>query len=87
MPLLSTFYGILIYMNRKKEHNPPHIHAEYAGDEASFDFDGEIIAGKFPPKQSKIVAAWIAIHKDELEAMWKLAMVGEKLDRIAPLSL
>ena len=87
MPILSTFYGILIYMNRKKEHNPPHIHAEYGEFEASFNFDGETIAGKFPLKQTKIVAAWIAIHKDELEAMWKLAMAGEKIDRIAPLSL
>ncbi|MBO4424281.1 MAG: DUF4160 domain-containing protein, partial [Spirochaetales bacterium] len=28
MPTISAFYGIIIFMNvRKKEHNPPHIHA------------------------------------------------------------
>ena len=87
MPLLSTFYGILVYMNRKKEHNPPHVHVGYGEFEALFDFYGEIIAGTFPPKQTKIVVAWIAIHKDELEAMWKIAMACEKLGKIAPLSL
>jgi hypothetical protein len=30
MPVISRFYGIVIKMYfRKKEHNPPHVHALY----------------------------------------------------------
>lgn len=38
MPLISSFYGILIYMYwlDTKRHHSPHIHAEYAGSEAVF---------------------------------------------------
>ena len=87
MPVISTFYGILIYMYRKNEHNPPHIHAEYGEYTAAFDFEGEIIEGNFPPKKAKIVTAWIIIHREELDAMWKLATMGEILGKIAPLAL
>ncbi|MBR1656884.1 MAG: DUF4160 domain-containing protein [Synergistaceae bacterium] len=33
MPEISRFYGIRIYMYYD-EHNPPHFHAKYDGDEA-----------------------------------------------------
>ena len=37
MPTISTFYGIIIMMYlRDKEHNPPHIHAFYGDEVASF---------------------------------------------------
>lgn len=32
-----------------------------------------------------MVQAWIEIHKDELYAVWDLALSGEQLLRIAPL--
>jgi len=38
-----------------------------------------------PPKQLKMVQAWIEIHKDELFADWELAVAGEQPFRIAPL--
>ena len=53
MPVLSKFYGISIKMYFKQsEHNPPHIHAIYGEYEASFDFNANILQGKFPIKQS-----------------------------------
>jgi len=33
MPELSRFYGIVIKMYYN-DHNPPHFHVEYSGDEA-----------------------------------------------------
>jgi hypothetical protein len=44
-----------------------------------------MLAGKFPPKQTKILQAWIEIHKDDLLIDWKLAIEGKELFRIEPL--
>jgi hypothetical protein len=44
MPIISTFYGIVIRMFYQ-EHGPPHFHAEHQGDQATFSFDGAPIAG------------------------------------------
>ena len=39
-----------------KEHEPPHIHAFYQDDGASFSIlDGTIIKGKFPTNGKKLV--------------------------------
>ena len=87
MPTLSMFYGILIKMNWKDsgQHNLPHFHAFYGEYEASFDFNGEILAGEFPSRQSALIKAWALLHKDELDADWKLALEGEQIFRINPL--
>ncbi len=87
MPVLSSFYGIIVRMYKESgtKHNMPHIHAEYSGDEVVVDFDGTIIEGKIHPGKFKLLAAWIEIHKDELEANWKLLSNGEQFFRIEPL--
>ncbi len=73
MPIISQFYGILIYLYREldAQHKTPHIHALYGEYEMSIAFDGEIIVGDFPKKQRKLVEAWVALHEDELKAAWK----------------
>lgn len=72
MPLISSFYGILIYMFKELQnpHNKPHIHAVFAGEKLSIDFNGDILAGSLPRKQQKLVEAWVALHEDELNAAW-----------------
>ncbi len=41
-----------------KEHNPPHIHAIYQGDEAVLNIsDGKVTQGEIPRKQTKLVQA------------------------------
>lgn len=87
MPTLSMFFGIVIRMYfAPKEHNPPHIHAIFQGDEAVFRVaDGEKLNGEFPAKQIKLVQAWIEIHREELMANWELCQNGEKPFRIDPL--
>ena len=85
MPILSMFFGIIIRMHNNDEHNPPHFHAEYQGYEASFNMQGEIIKGRIPKKQEKLIAAWVELHKEELLANWKLAIDKQTLYRIDPL--
>ena len=67
------------------EHNPPHFHASYQGNQATFDMDGNILDGDFPDRQKKLVAAWAVLHKDELLANWELAREDQSLFRIDPL--
>lgn len=71
MPFITTFYGIIITMYYN-DHNPPHFHARYGEHKALFNFNGEVIEGNFPKKQSKLVDAWIEIHREELTANWEL---------------
>lgn len=49
------------------------------------DVHGRLIGGDFPPRQLRLVQAWIEIHRDELYADWELAVAGEEPFRIAPL--
>lgn len=87
MPVLSMFLGIIIRMNWNDigQHNTPHFHAEYAGEEASFRLDGEILAGQFPKRQAAFVKAWALMHEDELRANWALASNGEETFKVEPL--
>ena len=72
MPLISSFYGILVYIFKEKNspHNMPHIHAVFAGDKISMAFNGEVLSGSLPRKQMKLLDAWVALHEDELNASW-----------------
>jgi len=82
------FYGILvaIFFEDNDRHHLPHIHVRYSGEKASVAIeDGRVLAGHFPPKQLKMVQAWIEIHKDELYADWELAAAGDEPFRIEPL--
>ena len=88
MPLISSFYGVLIYMYfmDNRQYHSPHIHAMYQGHEAVFAIDSaEIIDGKFPTRQTRLVQAWIEIRREELVADWSLAVVGQPVERVEPL--
>jgi hypothetical protein len=84
VPIISRFYGILIAMYFN-DHNPPHFHAKYSGQEAIFNFDGEILEGELPKRATKFVREWISYHKAELEDNWGKASSGEPLNNIEPL--
>lgn len=87
MPTISMFYGIIVRMYRELggKHNTPHIHVIYSGDEAIFDFDGNMIEGYIPRKQQQLTIAWTLIHQEELEANWQLLQNGEEFFKIEPL--
>ena len=88
MPVISMFYGIIIsmYYFDNKQHSLPHIHAKFQDDEAVIRIpDGELIEGKLPRNKTKLVQAWVEIHRDELMADWELAISGESIYKIEPL--
>lgn len=71
MPILSMFYGIVVrmYFFDDKQHHVPHVHAEYSGDQAVFAIaTAEVLAGVLPSGKTRLVQAWIEIHRDELLA-------------------
>lgn len=88
MPIVSQFYGIIVMMFSEKgeRHHSPHIHVDYAEYSCVFDFEGNIIRGKIPRKQEKLVQAWMEIHKEELEQLWELAKQQKEIFKIKPLS-
>lgn len=88
MPLISSFYGVLIYLYwlDTRQHHLPHIHAIYAGDEAVFGIEtGDVIDGQLPRRQTRFVQAWIELRRDELLADWSLAVKGQPVFPIEPL--
>lgn len=72
MPLISHFYGILVYIYKELggHHNEAHIHVKYNEYEISITYDGVVLGGALPKKQEKLVLAWIELHKDEIKAAW-----------------
>ena len=88
MPTISMFYGILvsIMFEGNERHHLPHFHVRYQDSKAAIAIeDGRVLAGNFPPKQLKLVQAWVELHLDDLFADWELAANGEEPFRIAPL--
>ncbi len=70
MPVISSFYGILIKMYFG-DHSPPHFHAEYAEHTAQLAIrDFAVIEGYLPPKALALVVEWASIHKEELLENW-----------------
>ena len=85
MPVISMFYGIIIYMYffDNKKHNLPHIHAKYQNQEAVIQIpEGNLLEGSLASNKMKLIEAWIEIHKEELMANWELASKGEQVFKI-----
>ena len=85
MPVISTFFGIVIRMYYQ-EHRPPHFHAEYQGQQATFDFDGNLLVGQMASGVAKrLIRDWAVQHRAQLEANWANMEAGRALERIEPL--
>lgn len=87
MPTISMFQGIVVKMYRSiTEHEPPHIHTWYQGQEAKFSvLDCSCLGGTFPANKRRLVEAWIELRREELLADWELARLGLELEKIDPL--
>lgn len=87
MPTLSMFYGIIVRMYAESggQHNRPHLHAAFSGQEAVVDLNGELIEGGLPKGKMKLLLAWMEIHRDELDANWNLLCDNEPAFKIEPL--
>ncbi|MEO0058732.1 MAG: hypothetical protein RLZZ312_379 [Bacteroidota bacterium] len=88
MPEISRFYGIIIYMYIN-DHNPPHFHARYNENEATFSItDFALIKGKLPPKALGLVVEWASLHNIELLENWKNLVENDSksFNKIEPLN-
>jgi Domain of unknown function (DUF4160) len=75
-----------MYFLDNRQHKAPHIHVRFQDDEAVFGIpDGELLAGSLPTAKTRLVQAWIEIHRDDLTADWQLAVNGQHPHKIEPL--
>lgn len=86
MPTISQFFGILIRMYLRGEHNPPHFHAIYGKHEALIDIRSlEIIDGNLPRRAMALVLEWANEHRDTLMENWELCRQKQLPKAIPPL--
>lgn len=83
MPMLSSFYGIIIKMYFQQcKHNPPHIHAVYGEYLGAIDIKtGKMIEGDLPVRALELIKEWIKIHQIELMNIWNT----QEFKKIPPL--
>jgi len=68
------------------DHAPPHFHAAYGGDEATFAIESlMVLQGDLPRRARALVLEWAASHRAELAENWTLARIGLPLLEIEPL--
>jgi hypothetical protein len=85
MLTISMFRGLRVFINWD-DHNPPHFHVEYAGEEMLVRIDdAEPIEGDLPSRQKKLILGWAVLHRDELMENWALAAQQKELFPIEPL--
>jgi hypothetical protein len=85
MPIVGRFYGIAIRIYRR-DHNPPHFHAVYGGQEAIFTIaDLKKLEGELPRRVILMVLEWAFQYRDELMENWQRALNGEDPRPIPPL--
>ncbi|MBQ7832445.1 MAG: DUF4160 domain-containing protein [Lachnospiraceae bacterium] len=73
MPVISRFRGIILRMYlRQKEHNPPHIHAQYGETVGLFSLEnGEMFEGDLEKKMRSFVTNFILHYREQLIQMWE----------------
>ena len=83
MPVLSSFYGIIIKMYfQQSEHNPPHIHDFYGEYMGAINIKtGKMIEGDLPDRALKIVQEWVKLHQTDLLLIWNT----QNFKKITPL--
>lgn len=84
MPIISRFFGIIIYMFWR-EHQPPHFHAKYGDDEVIVEIETGKVTGYISQRVLNMVQEWRVLHKDEVIADWNLAEQNKPLKGIQPL--
>ena len=84
MPIISTFYGIIIYMFWR-DHNPPHFHARYGEYEVIVEIETGNVEGVMPKRALQMIQEWRGLHKAELLENWKKAEQNKPIEKIEPL--
>ena len=84
MPIISRFFGILVFMYWR-EHRPPHFHAKYQDDEVVIDIETGRVEGDMSVRALRLIEEWRQLHVQELRENWRLAEQNKALFRIEPL--
>ena len=84
MPIISRFFGIVIFMFWR-EHKPPHFHAKYGDDEVVVEIENGKVSGAISKRALTMVQEWRQLHKEELMRDWELAEQKKALFPIKPL--
>ena len=84
MPIISRFFGILIYIYWR-EHEPAHFHAKYGSDDIIVEIETGKVTGKISKRALSMIQEWRKIHKEELMNDWELAKQKKSLTKIEPL--
>ena len=85
MPQISSFYGIIIFMNFT-DHSPAHFHAWYGEYKVTVSILNGVVTGKMPGRALRMILEWLDLHREELIADWEKAQKGSPLDKIEPLN-
>lgn len=85
MPQISTFYGIIIFMNFQ-DHAPAHFHAWYGDYKIIVSIKDGVVKGEMPGRALRMVLEWLDLHRDELLENWERAQKGDMVKRIVPLN-
>jgi len=85
MPIISRFFGIVIFMNYN-DHLPPHFHARHQNDEVTVEIVTGIVQGRMSRRELRMVLEWSENYQTELMEDWELARNRLPLRRIPPLN-
>lgn len=84
MPILSRFFGIVIYMYWR-DHMPAHFHAKYQDQEITVDVVTGEVTGQMNRRAMGIIQEWRSLYMSELLENWSLALERKSLHPIKPL--
>ena len=85
MPIISAFFGIVIRIFHL-DHDPPHIHATYAGQVAVYDIrTGRRLYGKLPVRAERLVQEWLKARRQEVQQAWEAARQHRLPRKVKPL--
>jgi hypothetical protein len=84
MPVISRFFGIVIFMHWR-DHAPPHFHARYQDEEIAVEIESGRVVGHMGTKAVALIQEWRQIYKAELLADWMSAEQRRSLHPIPPL--
>ena len=68
------------------QHHAPHFHVYYQDSIAVYAIAPiELLEGTLPPRQKRLVEAWVELHQTELMSDWDALQAGRKPTAIDPL--
>jgi hypothetical protein len=85
MPVVSRFYGIVVFLNYN-DHNPPHFHARYQDQHVLVEIESGLVTGTMSKRALQLLFEWYEQHRDELMENWERARERKPLLPILPLS-